>query len=158
MVLIELSPNDVLVFDIEDISDAIQSTTAQSCSNTEDDSISLFEVASNWLFRCTISPNTGMMQMNHACITTMELAHSDYDWFTLYQLFLVIFLWDQIVVVADVAHGSRANYFSKLPVTEKAEAVEEHFHGKSGILYKLLSAQYHFSTELMNMHLYHHLQ
>jgi hypothetical protein len=77
MVLIALSPNDVLTFDIEDISDAIQSTTAQSCSSTEDDSLSLFEVISNIPFRYTISPNTGMMQMNDACITTIELANSD---------------------------------------------------------------------------------
>jgi hypothetical protein len=47
-------------------------------------------------------------------------------------------------VVADVAHGNRANYFSKLPVTEKAEAVEEHFHGNSGILCKQLSVSVSF--------------
>jgi hypothetical protein len=96
MVLIALSPNDVLTFDIEDISDAIQSRTAQSCSSTEDDSSSLFEVTSNMPFRYTISPNTGMMQMNDSCITTMELVNSD--------LGLVVFLstvpgffWDRLL-------------------------------------------------------------
>ncbi len=34
-------------------------------------------------------------------------------------------LLDQTVVAADVVHGSRANYLSDLPVTEKAAAVRE---------------------------------
>jgi hypothetical protein len=47
MVVIKLSPNDVLTFDVEDISDSMQSSTAISCSSNFEDSLVLFEVILN---------------------------------------------------------------------------------------------------------------
>jgi hypothetical protein len=42
--MIELSPNDVLIFVVEDMSDFMQSSTTISCSSTVDDDLVLFEV------------------------------------------------------------------------------------------------------------------
>jgi hypothetical protein len=63
MVVVELSPDDVLTFELEDISDAIQFSAVLSCNSTEDDSLLFYEVKSNWPFRYKMSPNTGIMQM-----------------------------------------------------------------------------------------------
>jgi hypothetical protein len=76
MVIIELSPDDVHTFDIEDMPQYMQPSTVLSCSNTDDDSVVPFEVTSKWPFWYTISPSTGFfLQMNQACLITEELAN-----------------------------------------------------------------------------------
>jgi hypothetical protein len=61
MVVFELSPEDVLTFDVEDISDTMQSSIALSCSSTTDNSLVLFAVSSNPPLRYSISPDTGFL-------------------------------------------------------------------------------------------------
>jgi hypothetical protein len=61
MVILEVSPEDVLTFDVEDISDTIQSSIALSCSSTTDNSLVLFAVFSNSPLRYSISPDTGFL-------------------------------------------------------------------------------------------------
>jgi len=60
MVVFELSPEDVLTFDVEDISDTMQSSIALSCSDTTDilgsfcsvfkSTIEIFYFSQHWLF------------------------------------------------------------------------------------------------------------
>jgi hypothetical protein len=47
MVIFKLSPEDVLTFEVEYISDTMQSSITLSCSSTADNSLVLFAVFSN---------------------------------------------------------------------------------------------------------------
>jgi hypothetical protein len=71
--LVKLSPDDVLTFYIEDMSNSVKSSTAISCSSAVDDSLIIFEVTMNWPYCQTISPSTGLLPMNKVCIITVEL-------------------------------------------------------------------------------------
>jgi hypothetical protein len=64
MVVIELSPNDHLTFDVEDISDSMQSSNTISCRSTLEDSFVLIEVTLNPPLQYSISPSTGFLLMN----------------------------------------------------------------------------------------------
>jgi len=78
MVLIELSSDDVLTFDVEGISDSMQSSIAMSCSSsTTEDSLVVFEVTSNPPLQYSISPSTGFLLMNEASVISVELLNSE---------------------------------------------------------------------------------
>jgi len=77
-VLIELSSDDVLTFDVEGISDSMQSSIAMSCSSsTTEDSLVVFEVTSNPPLQYSISPSTGFLLMNKASGISVELLNSE---------------------------------------------------------------------------------
>jgi hypothetical protein len=77
MVIFELSPEDVLTFDVEDISDTMQSSIALSCSNTTDNSLVLYAVSSNPPFRYSITPDTGILLMSEPCVMSVTLSNSE---------------------------------------------------------------------------------
>ncbi len=77
MVIFELSPEDVLTFDVEDISDAMQSSIALSCSSTTENSLVIFAVFSNPPLRYSIFPNTGFLVMNEPCVISVKLSNSE---------------------------------------------------------------------------------
>jgi hypothetical protein len=72
MSLIELSPDNVLVFDIEENSDVIQTSTTLSYNALSEDSLAIFEVQSYPPKRYNISPNVGVVHKNQTTILTVE--------------------------------------------------------------------------------------
>jgi hypothetical protein len=76
MVVFELSPEDVLTFEVEDISDTMQSSIALSCRDTVDNSLVLFAVCSNPPFRYSITPDTGLLLMSEPCVMSVTLSNS----------------------------------------------------------------------------------
>jgi hypothetical protein len=103
MVIFELSPEDVLTFDVEDISDAMQSSIALSCSNTTDNSLVLFAVSSNPPFRYSIIPDTGFLLTSEPCVMSVTLSNSELG---LVRFLSTVpgdyFLSDHIAIVADI--------------------------------------------------------
>jgi len=152
MVVFELSPEDVLTFEVEDISDTMQSSIALSCRDTVDNSLVLFAVSSNPPFRYSITPDTGFLLTSEPCVMSVTLSNS--------QLGLVrflstvpgdYFLSDHIAVVADILTGSDATNFSNLPATEHPDAIRQYFLTHSGTFARELSVEYHFSSDFMQM-------
>ncbi len=136
MVLIELCPDDVITFEIEDMSHVVQSLTAISSSGTVDNALVIFEVTMN-------QPEWSMC--NHR--GTWQVSRSEFGIFCfLSPVSGYYFLVDHILVIADVISGSAANDFGNLPMTEKAESVWQHFLTHSGTFWAELSVKYHFST------------
>jgi hypothetical protein len=90
MVVFELSPEDVLTFDVEDISDTMQSSIALSCSDTTDNSLVLFAVSSNPPFRYSITPDTGFLLTSEPCVMSVTLSNLGWGWSAFSLLFLVI--------------------------------------------------------------------
>ena len=119
MVVFELSPEDVLTFDVEDISDTMQSSIALSCSDTTDNSLVLFAVSSNPPFRYSITPDTGFLLTSEPCVMSVTLSNSELG---LVRFLSTVpgdyFLSDHIAVVADILTGSDASGFANLPATE----------------------------------------
>jgi hypothetical protein len=146
---IELSPYNVLVFYIEEISDVIQTSTALSYNALSEDSILIFEVQSYPPKRYYISPNVGVVHNNQTTILSVKLVSSDIG---LVQFLSTVpgdyFLMDQIVIHVAEVHGNTAATFSSLSVVENAEAIMEYFLVNSGYTSKKLFVQYHFSNEL----------
>ena len=152
MVIFGLSPEDVLTFDVEDISDTMQSSIALSCSDTTDNSLVLFAVSSNPPFRYSITPDTGLLLTSEPCVMSVTLSNLE--------LGLVCFLStvpgdyflsDHIAVVADILTGSDASNFANLPATEQPDAIRQYFLTHSGTFARELSVEYHFSSDFMQM-------
>jgi len=103
MVVFELSPEDVLTFDVEDISDTMQSSIALSCSNTTDNSLVLFAVSSNPPLRYSITPDTGFLLTSEPCVMSVTLSNSELG---LVRFLSTVpgdyFLSDHIAIVADI--------------------------------------------------------
>jgi hypothetical protein len=152
MVVFELSPEDVLSFDVEDISDAIQSSTALSCSSTTENSLVIFAVFPNPPLRYSNFPNTGFLLMNEPCVISVELSNSELG---LVRYLCTVpgdyFLSDHIAVVADVLTGNDASDFGNLPATEQPDAIRQYFLTHSGTFGRELSVEHHFSPEFMQM-------
>jgi hypothetical protein len=106
MTAIEFSPDNILVFNIEAISDVVQSSTALSYIGAGEDSLIKFEVQSNHPTRHTISPNVVVVHNNQTSLITVELVSSDMG---LVQFSSTVpgdyFLMDQIVVLVAEVHG-----------------------------------------------------
>jgi len=70
--------------------------------------------------------------MNQACLITVELGKSEF-WLLCFLSTVPgdYILVDQIVVVADILSGSAAIDWGNLPMTEKAEAIKQHFQTNS---------------------------
>jgi hypothetical protein len=152
MVVFELSPEDVLTFDVEDISDTMQSSIALSCSSTTDNSLVLFAVSSNPPLRNSISPDTGCLLMSEPCVMSVILSNSELG---LVRFLSTVpgdyFLSDHIAVVADILTGSDASDFASLPATEQPDAIRQYFLTHSGTFGGELSVEYHFSPDFMQM-------
>jgi hypothetical protein len=133
MVVFELSPEDVLTFDVEDISDTMQSSIALSCSSTTDNSLVLFSVSSNPPFRYSITPDTGFLLTSEPSV--MSVTFSNLELGLVCFLSIVpgdYFLSDHIAVVADILMGSDASNFANLPATEQPDAIRQYFLTHSG--------------------------
>jgi hypothetical protein len=74
---IGLSPDNVLVFDIEEISDVLKTSTTLSYNVVSDDSLLIFEVQLYPPKRYNISPNVGVVHNNQTSLLTVELVSSD---------------------------------------------------------------------------------
>jgi hypothetical protein len=115
MVVFKLSPEDVLTFDVEDISDTMQSSIALSCSDAADNSLVLFAVSSNPPFRYSITPDTGLLLTSEPCVMSVTLSNLELG---LVRFLSTVpgdfFLSDHIAVVADILTGSDASNFSNL--------------------------------------------
>jgi hypothetical protein len=133
MVVFELSPEGVLTFDVEDISDTMQSSIALSCSSTTNNSLVLFAVSSNPPLRYSISPDTGFLLMSEPCVMSVTLSNSELG---LVRFLSTVpgdhFLSDHIAVVADILTGSDASDFANLPATEQPDAIRQYFLTHSG--------------------------
>jgi hypothetical protein len=152
MVVFELSPEDVLTFDVEDISDTMQSSIALSCSDITDNSLVLFAVSSNPPFRYSITPDTGFLLMSEPCVMSVTLSNSELG---LVRFLSTVpgdyFLSDHIAVVADILTSSDASDFANLPATEQPDAIRQYFLTHSGTFGRELSVEYHFSSDFMQM-------
>jgi hypothetical protein len=67
MAEILLSPESTVVFDIEAMTDVIQSSTSLSYNCDSTDSVLIYEVQSNRPSRFTISPSIGVLLSNETC-------------------------------------------------------------------------------------------
>jgi hypothetical protein len=65
---IELSPVNILVFEIEEMSDVIQTSTALSYNAASEDSVITFEVQSSPPKEYNISPNVGVVHNNQTIL------------------------------------------------------------------------------------------
>jgi hypothetical protein len=132
MVVFEMSPEDVLTFDVED-SDTMQSSIALSCSNTTDNSLVLFAVSSNPPLRYSITPDTGFLLTSEPCVMSVTLSNSELG---LVRFLSTVpgdyFVSDHIAVVADILTGSDASDFANLPATEQPDAIRQYFLTHSG--------------------------
>jgi hypothetical protein len=151
MVVFKLSPEDVLTFDVEDISDTMQSSIALSCSNTTDPLV-LFAVSSNPPFRYSITPDTGFLLTSEPSVMSVTLSNSELG---LVRFLSTVpgdyFLSDHIAVVADILTGSDASDFANLPATEQPNAIRQYFLTHLGTFARELSVEYHFSSDFMQM-------
>jgi hypothetical protein len=76
MTAIELSPDNILVFVIEAILDAIQLSTALSYNGVSEESILIFKAQSNCPTRYTTSPNVVVVHNNQTSFILEELVSS----------------------------------------------------------------------------------
>jgi hypothetical protein len=110
---IELSPVNILVFEIEEMSDVIQTSTALSYNATSEDSVITFEVQSSPPKEYNISPNVGVVHSNQTTLILSTVPGNN-------------FLMDHIVVLVAEIHGNTAATFCSLPVVKNAEAITEY--------------------------------
>ena len=133
MVVFELSPEEVLTFEVEDISDTMQSSIALSCRDTVDNSLVLFAVSSNPPFRYSITPDIGFLLTSEPCVMSVTLSNSELG---LFRFLSTVpgdyFLSDHIAVVADILTSSYASDFANLPATEQPDAIRQYFLTHSG--------------------------
>jgi hypothetical protein len=93
---IELSPDTILVFDIEEMSDVIHTSTVLSYAASED-SVLIFKVQSNRPNRYNISPKVGVVHNNQTSLITLELESSNRGLVKfLYTVLAIIFWWTKL--------------------------------------------------------------
>jgi hypothetical protein len=74
---IELSPDNILFFTIEEVSDILQTSTPLSYNAVSEDSVLICEVQSSPPKRYNISPYVGVVHKNQTTLITVELVSSD---------------------------------------------------------------------------------
>jgi hypothetical protein len=139
MAEILLSPESMLIFDIEAMTDVIQSSTSllYNCDSTN--SVIIYEAPSNCPSRYSISSSVGVLNNNQTCLIAVLLISYEMG---LVQFLSTVpgdyFLLDQIVVLIAEIQGSAAATFCELRGAEKQESILENFLINSGYIRKEL--------------------